>query len=168
MAKAAAPPVVTTKTGAATKPATSPVPGLPANILSLIGTDPQFMATNSELGQALTDYLAEAGLRKTQYGVQYAQDIANLAKEKKQTVQDTARSYAARGLIRGSGLYNQAKAKYNEAFTTRETGLKTAKTNFEANQNLALTQLQNQQAAAKKQAIIAAAGRRAAKLGMIL
>lgn len=160
------PPVVTTKTGAVTKP--KPVakkPAGPPSIASFIGTDPEYMRESSDVGQTLTDFLAEKTRQETNINTQYQADTSAAEQSNKKSIGDIANSYAARGLVH-SGLYTGAQGEQSNKFQTAKAALDTSKTSGLADWQAKQTETQHAGDVALADAKARAIARRAKKYNL--
>lgn len=156
-ARKAVPPVVTSKTGAVTKPKT---------IDDYLKADPDYMLGLSNLGTIMTDFQADKLRKEGVANVDYQTQLAAATEANKKAGKDISNSYAARGLTR-SGVYGTAQGEAAKLFNTQKSGLLTNRTNLMNELRGQQTQLQSAQSMQKQQLRQQAIARRAAKLGQL-
>lgn len=156
--------------------------------------DATFVKQEAELARALTDFQAQQGLAKGQYDNQYAQGLRRLGWDTAegalsgfakgvlgkgggwsraipgaygQAYNSNENDFAGRGLF-NSGLYTKSVSDLNDDFTDRKTTMDTAKTDWQATQDLTANNFKSSQESTRQSALTDAIARIAAQYGVNL
>lgn len=141
-----------------------PAPTMPS-VDEWLSGDSTYQSQLAALAKALTDYQAQMGQQKTQYGVDYGAKVNELGLARGNALKDLENDFASRGL-RQSGLYFDNQTEMNGQYDRRQSDLDRAKTDYEANLATAFSNFQTEQNLTSQRAREDALAKRAAQFGM--
>lgn len=145
-------------------PATPAAPVMPSLDQYLAG-DATYKSQLDAQKKAIADYLAQMNGQTSQYNNQYTRDTSDLSTAEQQALRDQSDDYASRGLT-NSGLFVKARSDLTSDYDKRESTLSTARANFLANLQSALTNFKGDQSLDLQKYRNDAIARRAAKYGL--
>lgn len=143
----------------------TPPPPPPMSINDWLNQDSTYQSQESALKKALTDYIAQQGVAKNQYNVDYTGRTHDLALQKTRSLDDQANDFASRGMY-FSGVYGKDMSNLVGDFARRQSDMDTAKANYFANLANDLGNFQDQQQLTETKAKQDAINRRAAQYGL--
>jgi hypothetical protein len=142
-------------------PATPAVP----TVDQWLAGDTTYQDQIAQLQRAYAEMVAGQKLDETNYQTSYAQQLRDLNNSKTQGFTNLQDDYASRGLLK-SGLYADAYSQLQDQYNNQQTGLDTARAQYEAGLNQSLTGFTNDQNTTKTSAMQEAIARRAAKFNL--
>lgn len=137
------------------QPPPSPPPP-PPSIDDYLGGDTGYQQQLRGIGQALSNFLADAARRRNTLTLDYGQSQKAMGDQKVVDLRNMENDYGSRGMIH-SGLYGRAVGDYNREFDTRGADLSRHQTDamgqLDTQQGQFQSQQQLQEQAAKEDAI---------------
>ena len=146
-------------------PAPPPPPPKPPSLSQFLKKDSTYTTQVADLKNALAQYIANQGQNRAEYQTNYAGDVRDIRKGRKEGLTGLEQDFAGRGLL-NSGLYANQMQELNSSWDQHRSDLDKARAAYLAGLKSDLGNFREDQRVARQKAKSSAANRRAVKYGL--